>query len=218
MSVSLEAISTQIVQLQRTLVAQALGEDPAIWEKIKGQELAKRAILVAAVQKQPIVFFGPTGSSKSMLVCAAARLGVPAFELTTPDTGGTPAKLKAWMGKAATRRILARGQLFLEVQPPSLRDLSGRAQGTSLDDAKRQLARATPQMLQQLTASTLNTLDGTAATLLGQAQRELRLTPPEIDTVILTARSIAALEAATTILVTHVAEAVLYRNPIRILC
>ena len=70
---------------KNTLERRAMALSPTLWADHKADELAKRAITVAAVSGQHILLIGPTGAAQDELVLLAQQVGAYAFALTVPD-------------------------------------------------------------------------------------------------------------------------------------
>jgi hypothetical protein len=69
----------QLAQLRRELQQMAMAEDPELWVSIPHNDLVKRAIEVAAVQRHSVAIFGREMAERLSL--AAAQLGVAAFAI-----------------------------------------------------------------------------------------------------------------------------------------
>jgi predicted ATPase with chaperone activity len=177
---------------------------------IKGNEMAKRALLVAVAGNHSILFVGPHGVGKSMLRAAALEFNHhKTFESLTCECGFshdpcnechcTPAKIKRVRGKWPHTDI------WVEVPRVPEREMQSKLNGTGKAHFQGQLDR--------MAHFTDLTLDQHSSNLLKCAVSELGLTPEERDTVVRVARTIANLDDYKEIRVEHVSEAINYRMP-----
>lgn len=181
---------------------------------IKGQESAKRAIIVAAVQKHSILFWGPHGCGKTMLRAAAERLGVVTHEALPCPCGyftdpNAPCKCTAGRiqqyfkhHQAELRRTC---NIVLEVCPAPSREMLSPRNGTSLADVMEQLNRC-----QGAKIPGKETADECSLRLMKQAMTELSLNE-RVDIIWSIAGSIAALAGSPVLRSDHVCEAIMYQ-------
>jgi len=182
--------------------------------RIKGHESVKRAIVVAAVQRQSMAIYGPEGSGKSMLCALAGHFGVAAAEVLCCPCGGftdparpcrcTASQLERHWVKAKKRPEVATAAIHIEAPRVPIRHLEG-PPGT--DEAQMQA-----QIDGAGTLPDPNNLDESAKMLLGQASRELGLPVGVIETIKAIAASASALDGDYRIQAHHVAEAIQYRR------
>ena len=201
------------IRLELRNRALAQSEDPLVL--VKGQEAAKRAILVAAVQKHAVLMLGPPGCGKSMLAAGCARLGVPALEMRPCPCGNytdprapcrcTPYQIKRHLDKH--KRQFEQVDIHIEVPPVPMRQLNSQLIGTGLAQMERQLAEATP--IDQVAPDITNE---NCLALLKIAGSELGLSADSVAKIRSVARSIAALASSRDIRQEHVAEAINYRR------
>jgi len=182
---------------------------------IKGQEAAKRAVIVAAGGGHSLMFVGPPGSGKSMFCAAAARVGVTAFELR-PCPCGTfndpklPCKCTAhqidryWRAKARAD-VLASVDMMMTLTLPPAREIESRQLGTTLAQVQDQLDRKGER------PSFDDTADEATRTLLRVATDDHGLSPAVVAKVKSIAESIAALMGEDQVRAEHIAEAFFYR-------
>ena len=210
-----QKLNTLLLDIRLELRNRALAQcaDPLVL--VKGQEAAKRAILVAAVQKHAVLMIGPPGCGKTMLAVSCARLGVPALEMRPCPCGNytdprapcrcSPYQIRRHLDKH--KKQFEQVDIHIEVPPVPMRQLNSQLNGIGLAQMERQLAEATP--IDQVAAEITNE---NSLALLRIAGSELGLSADAVAKVKSTARSIAALDGATDIRQEHVAEAINYRR------
>lgn len=174
---------------------------------IRGNELAKRALLVAIAGNHSIVFVGPPNSGKSMLRAAAIyHIGPPAMECRPCPCGyfGSPTvSCNCSEAKIRKHRLqIPVADIVVEVVPPSQRDLQGRP-GTGSADISRALA--------DLPSYPNLDYDADCANLLKAACAELSIDALGRDRIIAVARTIANLDHSERIKASHLCEAINYR-------
>jgi predicted ATPase with chaperone activity len=192
-------------EMARRSKAAACGRDAAAI--ICGNEMAKRALVVAAAGGHSILFVGPHNCGKTMLRAAALELGLGStFEALPCPCGHRSSPIRSCKCTAAEiDRCLAAwpvADITVEVPEPPQRELNGRP-GTTLVDMQSQVARAS--------AYTDLTLDQDSAAILKSACVELGIDPDGRQRIIAVARTIANLENCQRIESRHVCEATNYR-------
>jgi predicted ATPase with chaperone activity len=178
---------------------------------IKGHEMAKRAVLVAAAGNHSLLLVGCSGTGKTMLRAMAAELGLhETFEV--------------WMCKCGrfsdincdctctTRQIIAvrnkwpQCEITIEVPRVLEREMHSNLRGTSLEDLRQQL--------QQRTSGTSLVLGESEKRLLAAAVNDKGLDGHSRDSIVRVARTIANLDGSKAIGLPHLCEAINYR-PLR---
>lgn len=183
------------------------GQDAAaiVW----GNEIAKRAVVVAAAGKHSLLLLGPRNAGKTMLRAAAVELGL--LEVIEARScacgeygGGINSVCRCTLAQLTRhRRKLPVAEVNVEVQRPSERERA--YSGTSLADMRSQLARAVPR--DKVNA----TLDKECQNFLHVCVEYSGLDPVAEASIREVARTIAALEGSTRIRPIHLNEAVNYR-------
>jgi predicted ATPase with chaperone activity len=174
---------------------------------ICGNEMAKRALLVAAAGGHSILFVGPPNCGKTMLRAVALELGLGStFEARPCPCGyhGSPrracncscSKIERCRAKWPTADIT------IEVVEPPQRELNGRP-GTGLAEMKGQIAA--------VSSHTDLTLDQDSANLLKAACTEYSIDPDARNRIVGIARTIANLDRSERIEPRHTCEAINYR-------
>ena len=204
-----EGLRALITQAQVELGRLAQAQDPDIWTRIKGQEACKRAIIVAAVQRHPMLFVGPPKTSKSMLVQAATQLEVAATGICLPvdDIDNR----KAWAALLKKHKTaIAGAYIYSEVPAVPTRTLLNPQHGTTLARALEHVASARNIVDTLPTDNPTSILDENCKALLRQAMTELGITAKSLNVILQVSLSIAALDGNPKVQVQHVAEAIQY--------
>lgn len=175
---------------------------------IKGQEAAKRAILVAAAGGHSISLIGPSGVGKTMLRAAAVKLGVSiSFESRCCPCGNYSVPRRSCGCSveqiAATVSSLPVADIEIEVPPVPERVMANTQAGTTTE-------RLAEQIELMAHHASLN-LGVSGETLLRSAVSELGLDGRARETILRVARTIANLDDSPVIMPIHVAEAINYR-------
>lgn len=179
---------------------------------IKGQEMVKRAVLVAAAGQHSLLTVGPSGTGKTMLRAMAAELGLhESFEAWSCKCGGfgdllracncTPRQLNAVRSKWPACEIT------IEVPRVPERELHSSLRGTSAEDLRQQLR-------EQITVTSL-VLDEASKRLLACSVSEMGFDGHVRDSIVRVARTIANLDGSEAIRPQHLCEAINYR-PLRL--
>jgi predicted ATPase with chaperone activity len=174
---------------------------------IRGNEMAKRALLVAAAGNHSILFIGPPNCGKTMLRAVGLELGLGStFEARPCPCGyhGSPhiscECTSAKISKCRAAWPLA--DITVEVAQPPQRELNGRP-GTGVAEMKDQIAR--------MSSYSDLTLEQDSTNLLRCACNELGIDTAGRERTIAIARTIANLDGSERIETRHVCEAVNYR-------
>ncbi len=192
-------------EIARRAKAATSGHDAA--SIICGNEMAKRAVVVAAAGSHSILFVGPPNCGKTMLRAVALELGLGnTFEARPCPCGYHGSPVRACnCSNAKIDRCLAAwpiADITVEVVQPPQRELNGRP-GTTVADMKAQIAR--------MSSHTDLTLDEHSIILLKCACVELGIDPDARARIIAIARTIANLDNAERIGPSHTCEAINYR-------
>jgi hypothetical protein len=179
---------------------------------VYGNELAKRALVVAAAGKHSLLLLGPKNSGKTMLRAVAAALSLEeTFEARSCPCGeygvlhgGVCGCTAAQIGRH--RRKIPAAEINVEVCRPQQREVNGQFRGSSLADLQRQIAASLPR-------------DKVAAALSASAHSLLRAAALDGGFDLVTeaavrevARTIAALDRKIEIGASHICEAINYRS------
>jgi|WetSurMetagenome_2_1015567.scaffolds.fasta_scaffold138668_2 predicted ATPase with chaperone activity len=202
---------TATEEIRRRAVTQCA--DP--FALIKGQEAAKRAVIVAAAGGHSLLFVGPQGSGKSLFSAAAARVGVTAFELRPCPCGKfndprlpcpcTSYQIERYWQAKGRAELLAGVDMMMTLTLPSARDLESRQLKTSLAQARDQVGGTGSRPRFNDTADEL------ARRVLQVATDERGLAPSVVAKIKAVAESIASLAHEDVVRAEHVTEAMFYR-------
>jgi len=194
-------------EIARRTKATTNGHDAAAI--VKGQELAKRAVIVAAAGNHSLPLFGPPNVGKTMLRAVALELGLaetfesrpcPCGHFTDPrhECKCTARKIERHRAKFPAADIT------VEVPPVPERELSSRLQGTTLADMQQQI----DNMAQYESLD----LDEHGCNLLKAAVAEMGIDAAAREGIIRVARTIANLDNSEQIEPCHLCEAINYRT------
>jgi predicted ATPase with chaperone activity len=174
---------------------------------IKGQEMAKRATLIAAAGGHSIVYMGSPSTGKTMLRALALSLGVvESFEYRPCPCGyrDNPREACRCEIEQITEhmRRMPTADIFVECPPVPTKIMESKLEGTTARDMREQIERMSkPGNFE---------LDQFATELLRHAQNEIAV---DRGSAISIATTIARLDGANGIQSQHIAEAVNYRMP-----
>jgi len=194
------------IEIERRTKAAINGHDAAAI--IRGQEMAKRAVVVAAAGGHSIHLVGPPNTSKTMLRAVALELGLAETFESRPCPCGyaTDPRRDCKCTARQIERQRARfptADITIEVPPVPERELSSKLQGTTLAEMRQQIG----DMAQHKSVE----LDEPGRTLLKAAVSDLGLDAATRETVLRVARTIANLDGRENIEPSHVCEAINYR-------
>jgi predicted ATPase with chaperone activity len=192
-------------EMARRAKAAVNGHDAA--SIIHGNEMAKRALVVAAAGNHSILFVGPPNCGKTMLRAVALELGLgTTFETRPCPCGyhGSPVRsCECSVPKIENcRAVWPVADITVEVVQPPQRELTGRP-GTGVADMKAQVAR--------MSGYADLALDNDSMNLLKCACVELGIDPDARNRIIAIARTIANLDNSRQIGPAHTCEAINYR-------
>lgn len=173
---------------------------------IFGNEIAKRAVTIAAAGGHSIVFVGPSNCGKTMLRGLCLQLGIEeSYEARPCPCGNASDPLTSCRCTAKQlQRTVAKfpvADITVEVHRPRDRDRNYR--GTSLADMQAHIG--------QISRYTEEMPDGDAANLLKAATRELGLDMVAVARILAVGRTIANLDRSEHVRASHICEAINYR-------
>jgi predicted ATPase with chaperone activity len=175
---------------------------------IKGQEMGKRAVIVAAADKHSLHLFGPPNAGKTMLRAVALELGLAETFESRPCPCGYASDYRRackCTARQIERRIAKFPPAAITIEVPSVpeREFSSRSQGTTLADMQQQITDMAPHESLKL--------DEYSGNLLRAAVTEMGIDVAAREVVIRVARTIANLDGCENIQSQHVCEAINYR-------
>ena len=190
-------------------LARRCPDQPIDFSRIKSQECAKRALVVAIAGNHSILLLGARGCGKSLLRSAARQFALlDTFEARTCPCGYLNDPRHECNCTAA--QIQRHGAKFpdaditIEVPPVPAREWETAARGTGNDQIR--------QMLDAMRKPAPSRLDEFACEILGTSAREYGLSADRLDRTLRIASTIAALDDCDVIGSSHVMEAVNYRH------
>lgn len=174
---------------------------------IYSNEMAKRAVVIAAAGNHSLLLFGPPSCGKSMMRAVALELGLAqTFEARPCPCGhrNSPHHDCSCTARQIERHVrkLPQADITIEMVRPTEREM--RTPGTTLADMRRQVQAKTDHAALDL--------DETSRSLLSTAAREVGLDPDQQRRAIAVARTIANLDRQEQIGVSHLMEAINYRG------
>ncbi len=190
-------------------LARRCPDQPIDFGRIKSQECAKRALMVAIAGNHSILLLGAPGCGKSLLRSAARHFGL----LDTFEARSCPCGY--WNDprhecSCTSAQILRHGAKFpdaditIEVPPVPAREWESTAWGTGNDQFR--------QTLDAMRQPAPSRLDEFAREILGTSAREYGFSADRLDRTQRIASTIAALDNCDEIGSSHVMEAVNYRG------
>ena len=175
---------------------------------VHGNEMAKRALVVAAAGNHSILFVGPPNCGKTMLRAVALELGLgTTFEVRPCPCGYRNDPRRAC--KCRSRQIechlrkLPVTDISIEVVNPPEREM--RSQGTGLAEMRQQIEAKTGHESLELGDDSRN--------LLRAAVSECALDADARNRILAVARTVANLDRYESIDARHLCEAINYRMP-----
>jgi predicted ATPase with chaperone activity len=193
-----------INEISRRVKAATNGHDAA--NLVHGNEMAKRALVVAAAGNHSILFVGPPNCGKTMLRAVALELGLgTTFEVQPCPCGyrNDPRRACDCSYKQIERHVrkLPVADISIEMMCPPEREM--RSPGTGLAEMQQQIeAKSSHESLE---------LSDDSRTLLKAAMAEYALDADVRNRILAVARTIANLDRCERIEARHVCEAVNYR-------
>ena len=174
---------------------------------IHGNEMAKRALVVAVAGSHSILFVGPPNCGKTMLRAVALELGLGnTFEARPCPCGYHGSPIRACnCSNAKIERYRAAwpaADITVELVQPPQRELNGRP-GTGVAEMKTQIA--------SMTSHTDLALEEHSVNLLKCACVEHGIDPDARNRIVAIARTIANLDRSERIGPAHTCEAINYR-------
>lgn len=193
-------------EIARRAKAATNGHDPA--SLISGNEMAKRALVVAAAGNHSILFVGPPNCGKTMLRAVALQLSLGCtFEAGPCPCGYRDDPCRAcqcsWRQIERHVRKLPVADISIEVVFPPEREM--RTSGTTLAEMRRQVEAKSDHHSLDLDEDSRNLLRGAVV--------ELGLDPSVRNRILAVARTIANLDQSEGIEARHLCEAINYRMP-----
>ncbi len=207
----LAALHRQAInEIARRSTAAAKGHDPA--SIVRGNEMAKRAVVVAAAGNHSILLVGPPNCGKTMLRAVALELGlVTTFEIWPCPCGyrNDPRRACECRSSQIERHIrkLPVVDICIEVVCPPEREMRSNTPGPTLAEMKHQIEIKTAYESLELNDDSRN--------LLRAAVSEYALDADVRTRVIAVARTIANLDRSERIEARHLCEAINYRVFVR---
>jgi predicted ATPase with chaperone activity len=201
----LAALHRQLMnEIARRAKAAATGHDAA--SIIFGNEMAKRALVVAAAGNHSILFVGPPNCGKTMLRAVALELGLgTTFEVRPCPCGyrSDPRRACQCRFNQIDRHLrkLPVADISIEVVSPAEREM--RSPGTTLAEMRQQVEAKSDYQSLELGEDSRN--------LLKAAVAELALDADARNRILAVSRTIANLDRNERIEARHVCEAINYR-------
>jgi predicted ATPase with chaperone activity len=189
-------------------IARRCPDHPIDLGDIKGQECAKRALLVAIASKHSILLLGSPGCGKSMLRSVARQFGLTdTFEARSCPCGywNDPRHACRCTASQIQRHAakLPASEITVEVPPIPAREWQSNLRGSTSADWQRQL--------DGMCAVPSPDLDEMGRELLRTAASEYGMSTAVLDSTLRVAATIAALDQSPRIAIPHLAEAINYR-------
>jgi predicted ATPase with chaperone activity len=202
----LAAVLRQVTnEIERRARIVTSGHDAAAM--IYSNEMAKRAVVVAAAGNHSLLLFGPPSCGKTMMRAVALELGLSqTFEARPCPCGhrNNPYQDCSCSVRQIERHLrkFPQADITVEMVRPAEREM--RTPGTTLAEMRRQIEFKSDH-------ASLD-LDDVSRSLLSTAARELGLDPDQQRRAIAVARTIANLDGSERIGVTHLMEGVNCRS------